>query len=85
MADCRYGFVTNTKIKIIIAVDSMNSLLRDNEIRAMFRKLHNAYTELICNPFYVPGDPIVSKSVQMKKQSVGTDLILPSLQSVGFL
>jgi len=57
-----YGFVTNTKIKIIIAVDSMNSLLRDNEIRAMFRKLHNAYTELICNPFYVPGDPIVSKS-----------------------
>jgi len=57
-----YGFVTNTKIKIIIIIDSTNSLLRDNEIRAMFRKLHNAYTELVCNPFYIPGDPITEKS-----------------------
>jgi len=56
-----YGFVTNTKIKIIIIIDSTNSLLRDNEIRAMFRKLHNAYTELVCNPFYIPGDPITEK------------------------
>nr|SVE77342.1 EOG090X0HN8 [Daphnia lumholtzi]SVE77963.1 EOG090X0HN8 [Daphnia lumholtzi]SVE78592.1 EOG090X0HN8 [Daphnia lumholtzi] len=56
-----YGFVTNTKIKIVIIIDSTNSLLRDNEIRAIFRKLHNAYTELVCNPFYTPGDPITSK------------------------
>ncbi|KAK4016855.1 trafficking protein particle complex subunit 2-like protein [Daphnia magna] len=57
-----YGFVTNTKVKIVIIIDSTNSLLRDNEIRAIFRKLHNAYTELVCNPFYTPGDPITSKS-----------------------
>nr|CAG4642907.1 EOG090X0HN8 [Evadne anonyx] len=57
-----YGFVTNTKIKIIIIIDSTNSLLRDNEIRAMFRKLHSAYTELVCNPFYIPGDPIAASS-----------------------
>nr|CAG4638833.1 EOG090X0HN8 [Cyclestheria hislopi] len=57
-----YGFVTNTKVKIIVIIDSMNSSLRDNEIRAMFRKLHNAYTELICNPFYVPGDQITARS-----------------------
>ena len=31
----RYGCVTNTKIKIIIIIDSTNSLLRDNEIRAV--------------------------------------------------
>nr|CAG4648987.1 EOG090X0HN8 [Polyphemus pediculus] len=57
-----YGFVTNTKIKIVIIIDSTNSLLRDNEIRAMFRKLHNAYTELVCNPFYIPGDLINARS-----------------------
>ena len=81
-----YGYVTNTKIKIVIIIDSTNSLLRDNEIRAvsiiiaisklwlcewedsslfsvlkLFRKLHNSYSELISDPFYTPGDPIIAK------------------------
>ena len=29
----------------------------------MFRKLHNAYTDMVCNPFYVPGEKIMSKYV----------------------
>jgi len=29
----RYGYVTNTKIKFIIIVESSNTALRDNEIR----------------------------------------------------
>nr|CAG4636639.1 EOG090X0HN8 [Eubosmina coregoni]SVE70158.1 EOG090X0HN8 [Eubosmina coregoni] len=56
-----YGYVTNTKIKIVIIIDSTNSLLRDNEIRALFRKLHNSYSELVSNPFYTPGDTITAK------------------------
>ena len=56
-----FGFVTNTKIKFIIIVDSSNTTLRDNEIRQMFRKLHIAYTNLLSNPFYVPGTSIESK------------------------
>ncbi|XP_054275859.1 trafficking protein particle complex subunit 2-like protein [Macrosteles quadrilineatus] len=56
-----FGYVTNTKIKFIIVVDSANSMLRDNEIRTMFRKLHAAYTDVVCNPFHVPGDKIESK------------------------
>lgn len=27
----------------------------------MFRKLHTAYTDVVCNPFYIPGDKIESK------------------------
>lgn len=57
-----YGYVTNTKVKFVIVVNASNNQLRDNEIRSMFRKLHNAYTELICNPFYNTGDTITSKS-----------------------
>uniref|UniRef100_A0A1B6KUK8 Trafficking protein particle complex subunit 2-like protein n=1 Tax=Graphocephala atropunctata TaxID=36148 RepID=A0A1B6KUK8_9HEMI len=56
-----FGYVTNTKIKFIIVVDSANSMLRDNEVRTMFRKLHTAYTDVVCNPFYIPGDKIESK------------------------
>ena len=52
-----YGYVTNTRIKFILIVDSSNATsLRDNEIRQMFRKLHTVYTQLLSNPFYVPGN-----------------------------
>ncbi|XP_077839685.1 trafficking protein particle complex subunit 2-like protein isoform X44 [Macaca mulatta] len=44
-----------------MVVDSSNTALRDNEIRSMFRKLHNSYTDVMCNPFYNPGDRIQSR------------------------
>ena len=53
-----FGYVTNTKIKFVIVVDS--GVLRDNEIRQMFRKLHIGYASLLSNPFYNPGTPINS-------------------------
>ncbi|XP_014271765.1 trafficking protein particle complex subunit 2-like protein [Halyomorpha halys] len=56
-----FGYVTNTKIKIVIIIDANHSSLRDNEIRAMFRNLHAAYADVVCNPFYIPGEPINSK------------------------
>ncbi|XP_065065249.1 trafficking protein particle complex subunit 2-like protein [Rhopilema esculentum] len=57
-----YGFVTNTKVKFVIVVEAANTSLRDGDIRTMFRKLHTAYTDMICCPFYSPGDQIKSKS-----------------------
>uniref|UniRef100_A0A2K5C844 Trafficking protein particle complex subunit 2-like protein n=1 Tax=Aotus nancymaae TaxID=37293 RepID=A0A2K5C844_AOTNA len=59
---CRYGYVTNSKVKFVMVVDSSNTALRDNEIRSMFRKLHNSYTDVMCNPFYTPGDRIQSRA-----------------------
>jgi len=55
-----FGYVTNTKIKFIIIVDSSSTSLRDNETRQMFRKLHTAYTNIMANPFYSPGQKIQS-------------------------
>ncbi|XP_022344322.1 trafficking protein particle complex subunit 2-like protein [Crassostrea virginica] len=59
-----YGYVTNTKVKFVIVVESINSSLRDNEIRSMFRKLHNAYVDMLCNPFYTPGENITSPTFE---------------------
>ncbi|KAJ8925351.1 hypothetical protein NQ315_009181 [Exocentrus adspersus] len=69
-----YGYVTNTKIKFIIIVDSTNMALRDNEIRSMFRKIHSEYADTVCNPFYIPGEPISSKpfDVNIKNIMTGT-------------
>uniref|UniRef100_A0A8C5T388 Trafficking protein particle complex subunit 2-like protein n=1 Tax=Malurus cyaneus samueli TaxID=2593467 RepID=A0A8C5T388_9PASS len=53
-----YGYVTNSKVKFVMVVDSSNTALRDNEIRSMFRKLHNSYTDIMCNPSITRGqDP----------------------------
>ncbi|KDR18458.1 trafficking protein particle complex subunit 2-like protein [Zootermopsis nevadensis] len=65
-----FGYVTNTKIKFIIVVESSNTLLRDNEVRTMFRKLHTIYTDVVCNPFHIPGDPIISKNFDATVKSI---------------
>ncbi|XP_033626729.1 trafficking protein particle complex subunit 2-like protein [Asterias rubens] len=57
-----YGYVTNTKVKFVIVVESSNMQLRDNEIRNMFKTLHNAYVDMLCNPLYTPGENIKSKT-----------------------
>ncbi|XP_061830749.1 trafficking protein particle complex subunit 2-like protein isoform X2 [Nerophis lumbriciformis] len=47
-----YGYVTNSRVKFVIVVDSSNTSLRDNEIRSMFRKLHNSFAD-ICQDFFL--------------------------------
>uniref|UniRef100_A0A8C7FPV4 Trafficking protein particle complex subunit 2-like protein n=1 Tax=Oncorhynchus kisutch TaxID=8019 RepID=A0A8C7FPV4_ONCKI len=37
-------------------------LLYPTEDYKMFRKLHNSFTDVMCNPFYNPGDTIQSKA-----------------------
>ncbi|CAH8584916.1 unnamed protein product [Heterobilharzia americana] len=64
-----YGYVTNTKIKFIMIFEShilssqssqsgLQTHTRDVDIRAMFQRLHSAYVNLVCSPFYKPGTPI---------------------------
>ncbi|XP_054711385.1 trafficking protein particle complex subunit 2-like protein [Uloborus diversus] len=67
-----YGYVTNTKIKFVVIVESSHTTLRDNEIRQMFRKIHAAYADMVCNPFYVPGETISSKSFESIIKSIMT-------------
>lgn len=59
-----YGYTTNTRIKFVIITDAGNTTLRDNEIRMMFRRLHNMYTNVVCNPFYIPGEQITSREFE---------------------
>ncbi|XP_022193784.1 trafficking protein particle complex subunit 2-like protein isoform X1 [Nilaparvata lugens] len=65
-----FGYVTNTRVKLIVVVESTNTSLRDNEVRTMFRKLHLAYTDTICNPFYVPGEMVASKKFEAVVDSI---------------
>ena len=59
------GYVTTTKIKIILAVedeavpDAQNNV--DEEIKALLVKVHDLYVADLMNPFKDIGAPIVSK------------------------
>ena len=56
-----YGYATNTKVKFVIVLDvSRVQNVNENELRSMFRRIHSAYADAICNPFYIPGDQIDS-------------------------
>nr|CAD7455089.1 unnamed protein product [Timema tahoe] len=73
-----FGYVTNTKIKFVIVVESSNTVLRDNEVRMMFRRLHTLYTDVVCNPFYIPGDPILSNCVAVLAMLVVMSMSYPN-------
>ncbi|KAH8296994.1 hypothetical protein KR044_002667 [Drosophila immigrans] len=65
-----YGFVTNSRVKFIVVIDSSNVALRENEVRAIFRNLHMLYTDAVCNPFYIPGEQLVSKKFDRAVQKL---------------
>uniref|UniRef100_A0AC34FEW9 Trafficking protein particle complex subunit 2-like protein n=1 Tax=Panagrolaimus sp. ES5 TaxID=591445 RepID=A0AC34FEW9_9BILA len=56
-----YGYLTNTQVKILVVVDATNPNLKEQDIRALFKKIHNYFCAAICNPFYELGNPINSR------------------------
>ncbi|XP_033254159.1 trafficking protein particle complex subunit 2-like protein [Drosophila miranda] len=59
-----YGFVTNSRVKFIVVIDS------ENEVRATFRNLHILYTDAVCNPFYIPGESLTFKKFDRAVQKL---------------
>ncbi|KAI8099230.1 Sedlin, N-terminal conserved region-domain-containing protein [Halteromyces radiatus] len=47
-----YGYMTNTKVKFIVVISVTDGVIRDTDMKAIFRKIHQAYVSHVCNPFY---------------------------------
>ncbi|PAA68879.1 hypothetical protein BOX15_Mlig022834g2 [Macrostomum lignano] len=57
-----YGYVTNTRVKLVLVVEAANpALQKDADVRAVFKRLQAAYIRLVCSAFYTPGEQIVSR------------------------
>ncbi len=55
-----YGLCSVTQTKVLLMVN--NTMVRDNEARAILRTIHNTYVEVVAsNPFYSYGQPVTSK------------------------
>ena len=50
-----YGYCTSSNIKFILLLQSTeNSVIKDAEIKHLFTKIHHAYIQESCNPFFDP-------------------------------
>ncbi|XP_023949362.1 trafficking protein particle complex subunit 2-like protein [Bicyclus anynana] len=67
-----YGYVTNTRIKLVLVTSSTSpgSNIRDAEVRTALRRLHALYADAICNPFHLPGDQITSLKFDKQVKSL---------------
>ncbi|KAI9090441.1 Sedlin [Phlyctochytrium arcticum] len=49
-----FGYITNTRIKFIVVIGLADVVIKDQEMKNLFRKIHAAYMNLVSNPFYDP-------------------------------
>ncbi|GAA5965133.1 hypothetical protein JCM21900_003661 [Sporobolomyces salmonicolor] len=46
-----YGYQTNTRIKFVVALALADAVIRDVDVKTIFRGIHTAYIAHISNPF----------------------------------
>eukprot|EP01023_Acetabularia_acetabulum_P010992 TRINITY_DN1501_c0_g1_i3.p1 TRINITY_DN1501_c0_g1~~TRINITY_DN1501_c0_g1_i3.p1 ORF type:complete len:142 (-),score=15.38 TRINITY_DN1501_c0_g1_i3:420-845(-) len=52
-----YGFISKTKVKYFVVE---NDPFVKDDLQAVFNKIHAAYVDTVCNPFYTLNTPIQS-------------------------
>ncbi|KAL4419460.1 hypothetical protein ABPG77_003573 [Micractinium sp. CCAP 211/92] len=67
-----YGFITNTRVKLVVAVD--DPVVKDDEMRAIFRRMHAAFADAVSNPFYAQGSPLTSPRFDASIRTIATSL-----------
>ena len=57
-----FGYVTGTGLRVVIVMRDV--LLREDNVRALFRSLHTAYVDAASNPFAPLDAPLTSPSFE---------------------
>jgi len=63
-----YGYITNTKNKLIIVVDDYD--LKDFDVKNFFKAFHSVFADAMCNPFYTPNEKIVGRRFDLAVQKL---------------
>ncbi|KAJ3393493.1 Dynein light chain Tctex-type [Lobulomyces angularis] len=61
-----FGYMTNTRIKFLIVLPVSDSVIKDQDMKNKFRRIHNAYIGLCHNPFF---DQCDDKMINSKRFS----------------
>ncbi|CAD6574268.1 MAG: hypothetical protein CYPHOPRED_005392 [Cyphobasidiales sp. Tagirdzhanova-0007] len=46
-----YGYQTSSRVKIVLVLGLTEETVKDNDIKTIFRAIHNAYIAYLSNPF----------------------------------
>ncbi|GAA5833344.1 hypothetical protein JCM3766R1_005473 [Sporobolomyces carnicolor] len=46
-----YGYQTNTRVKFVVILALADAVIRDVDVKTIFRAIHNSYVAYISNPF----------------------------------
>lgn len=46
-----YGYQTNTRTRFVVCLSMKEVLMKETEVKAIFRSLHSAYIHYLSNPF----------------------------------
>ncbi|KAI8884584.1 Sedlin [Backusella circina FSU 941] len=71
-----YGYITNTRVKLVVVVSVTDGTIRDSDMKALFKKIHSAYVTTVCNPFYTidAQKSITSKAFSTAIEGIGMEL-----------
>ncbi|RIA88630.1 Sedlin [Glomus cerebriforme] len=47
-----YGYITNTKVKFVVVLLVPDTVIKNTDMKNLFKKIHNVYINQVCNPFY---------------------------------
>lgn len=56
----RYGYITNTKIKLVVVTEG-DIEPSDNAVKQFLHQFHKLYIDTVCNPFHTLGAPLTSQ------------------------
>ncbi|KAI6188220.1 Trafficking protein particle complex subunit 2-like protein [Aphelenchoides besseyi] len=56
-----FGYITNTRTKFLLIFDVADVTVRDQDVRSYFKRLHVAYCNAVCNPFFQRNCTLTSK------------------------
>ncbi|KAI9293894.1 Sedlin [Neoconidiobolus thromboides FSU 785] len=70
-----YGYITNSKIKFIAVLELTDDVIKDVEMKMLFKQIHAAYIILVCNPFYSFQNDISNQNGQLIVTKQFTNLI----------
>ncbi|KAJ3558372.1 hypothetical protein NM688_g969 [Phlebia brevispora] len=66
-----YGYMTPLKVKIIIALELSDAVVRDADVITIFKALHTAYRRSVSNPFLRLQSPLDTATDQVTLTMVG--------------
>lgn len=67
-----FAYVTNTKTKFLVV--HRDGAIKEEELRALFKRLHNGYATAVCNPFFdMVGERQLAEAVRAAVKATAVD------------